>query len=302
MSKDALPDFKKFSKERLLWSALLLTGSFLIAEVVGGIITGSLALISDAAHMLTDVTALIIALIAIRVSKRPADERRTFGYYRFEILAAALNAGLLFLVALYILFEAYQRLKQPPEIYSLGMLIIASIGLIINLASMSLLSQEKDKSLNLKSAYLEVWSDMLGSLGVILAALIIRFVGWSWVDSLVAVLIGLWVLPRTWILLKETVNILLEGVPAGINLANIKARIMAVEGVLDVHDLHVWAITSDKISLTAHLVVAPNAEEEPIRANVQNILFSQFNIRHTTLQTEYKKSLNKEGLCSSSTH
>lgn len=302
MSKDALSDVKKSSKERLLWSALLLTGGFLIAEVIGGIITGSLALISDAAHMLTDVTALIIALIAMRISKRPADERRTFGYYRFEILAAAFNAGLLFVVALYIMFKAYQRLQQPPEIYSLGMLIIASIGLLVNLASMSLLSQEKDNSLNLKSAYLEVWSDMLGSLGVIGAALIIRFFGWSWVDSVVAVLIGLWVLPRTWVLLKETVNILLEGVPSGVNLEKIKAHMMAAEGVLDVHDLHIWAITSDKISLTAHLVVAPNVEEEPIRVSVQNILFSQFKIRHTTLQTEHKKILDEEGLCSSSAH
>ncbi len=302
MSKDALPDFKKSSKEQLLWSALLLTGGFLIAEVIGGIITGSLALISDAAHMLTDVTALIIALIAIRISKRPADARRTFGYYRFEILAAAVNSALLFAVALYIVFEAYQRFRQPPEIYSLGMLIIASIGLVVNLVSMYLLSQEQDTSLNLKSAYLEVWSDMLGSLGVIVAALIIRFVGWSWVDSAVAILIGLWVLPRTWVLLKATVNILLEGVPAGIDLEKIKTHMMAAEGVLDVHDLHIWAITSDKISLTAHLVIAPHMEEEAIRVNVQNILLSQFNIKHTTLQTEHKKILDKEGLCSFSTH
>lgn len=302
MSKDVPHDLKKYSKEQLLWFALLLTGSFLIAEVAGGIITGSLALISDAAHMLTDVTALIIALIAIRISKRPADARRTFGYNRFEILAAAFNAVLLFLVALYILFEAYQRLKQPPEIYSLGMLLIASLGLFVNIASMYLLSQEKDKSLNLKSAYLEVWSDMLGSLGVIVAALIIRFLEWSWVDSAVAVLIGLWVLPRTWVLLKETVNILLEGVPAGVDLEKIKNHMMAVEGVLDVHDLHIWAITSDKISITAHLVITPFVEEGAIRVSVQSILFSQFDIGHTTLQTEHKKTLDKEGLCSFSTH
>ncbi|STX81537.1 cation efflux system protein [Legionella busanensis] len=144
---------KQDARERSLWLALLLTGSFLIAEVVGGLITGSLALISDAAHMMTDVTALIIALIAIRIGKRAADARRTFGYYRFEILAAAFNASLLFLVALYILFEAYQRLKKPPEIYSMGMLIIACIGLIINLVSMYLLAQNKDKNLNLRSAY-----------------------------------------------------------------------------------------------------------------------------------------------------
>lgn len=292
---------KTTRRERSLWLALLLTGCFLIAEVVGGIVTGSLALISDAAHMLTDVTALIIALIAIRISKRPADARRTFGYYRFEILAAAFNAGLLFLVALYILVEAYQRFKQPPEIYSLGMLIIASIGLVVNLVSMYLLAPDKDRSLNLKSAYLEVWSDMLGSLGVIVAALLIRFMGWSWVDSAIAVLIGLWVLPRTWVLLKETVNILLEGVPVGVDLEKVKAKMAKVEGVLDVHDLHIWAITSDKISLTAHLVVAPEIEEEPIRMNVQKILLSQFNISHTTLQTEHNKTLGKEGLCSFTT-
>lgn len=283
------------SREKSLWWALSLTGGFLIAEVIGGVLTGSLALISDAAHMLTDVTALIIALIAIRVSKRPADAIRTFGYYRFEILAAAFNAALLFVVALYIIYEAYQRLKQPPEIYSMGMLIIASIGLLVNLASMHLLSSDIDKNLNLKSAYLEVWSDMLGSVGVIIAALLIRFTGWSWVDSAIAVLIGLWVLPRTWILLKETINILLEGVPAGIDINKIKSRIMSIRGVSDVHDLHVWAITSDKISLKAHLIIASSFKEELIREEVQSLLLSQFKISHTTLQTECAKTLH---LCS----
>ncbi|WP_419421588.1 cation diffusion facilitator family transporter (plasmid) [Legionella sp. D16C41] len=302
MNKAAHQDLKESSKERSLWLALLLTGGFLIAEVVGGIITGSLALLSDAAHMLTDVTALVIALIAIRVSRRPADARRTFGYYRFEILAAAFNAGLLFLVALYILFEAYQRLKQPPEISSLGMLIIASIGLIVNLISMYLLSRTKDESLNLKSAYLEVWSDMLGSLGVIIAALFIRFFGWGWIDSAIAVLIGLWVLPRTWLLLKETINILLEGVPAGIDLEKIKNKMAQVEEVVEVHDLHIWAITSNKISLTAHLVIDTKASGELVRVNVQKMLLTQFNIQHTTLQTEYKKSPDKDNFCSLATN
>ncbi|WP_419419440.1 cation diffusion facilitator family transporter [Legionella sp. D16C41] len=302
MNQAAHQDLKGPSKERSLWLALLLTGGFLIAEVVGGIITGSLALLSDAAHMLTDVTALIIALIAIRVSRRPADTRRTFGYYRFEILAATFNAGLLFLVALYILFEAYQRLKQPPEISSLGMLIIAFIGLIVNLISMYLLSRNKDESLNLKSAYLEVWSDMLGSLGVIIAALFIRFLGWSWIDSAIAVLIGLWVLPRTWLLLKETVNILLEGVPEGIDLEKIKIQMTQVEDVIEIHDLHIWAITSNKISLTAHVVIASNAKEELVRANVQKMLLTQFNIQHTTLQTEYKKTSDRDESCGFATY
>lgn len=295
MNKKVNPNIQRVSREKSLWWALLLTGGFLIAEVVGGILTGSLALISDAAHMLTDVTALIIALIAIRVSKRPADARRTFGYYRFEILAAAFNAALLFGVAFYIIYEAYQRLKQPPEIYSMGMLIIASMGLLVNLASMYLLSRDKDKNLNLKSAYLEVWSDMLGSVGVIIAALLIRFTGWGWVDSAIAVLIGLWVLPRTWILLKETINILLEGVPAGIDFNKIKSQIMSIKGISDVHDLHIWAITSDKISLTAHLIIASGFKEELVRGEVQSLLLSQFKISHTTLQTECKKTLH---LCS----
>ncbi|HBD9275161.1 TPA: cation transporter [Legionella pneumophila] len=296
--KKVSPNIQAASKEQSLWWALLLTGGFLIAEVVGGIMTGSLALISDAAHMLTDVTALIIALIAIRISKRPADERRTFGYYRFEILAAAFNACLLFIVALYIIFEAYQRLKQPPEIYSMGMLLIASIGLVVNLASMYLLSHDKDKNLNLKSAYLEVWSDMLGSLGVIGAAIIIRFTHWAWVDSAIAVLIGLWVLPRTWVLLKETINILLEGVPTHIDINKITTMLNAVEGILDVHDLHVWAITSDKINLTAHVVIKPNVEGAQVRINTEKLLFSQWGISHTTLQIEHKKHLDNEGLCS----
>ena len=199
--------------EKFLWIALGLTSSFLIAEVIGGIVTGSLALLSDAAHMFTDASALAISLAAMRIAKRPADLRRTFGYHRFEILAAAFNAILLFLVAFYILYEAYQRFNFPAEVQPIGMLVIASIGLIVNLISMRLLSAGKDTSLNVKGAYLEVWSDMLGSIGVIAGALMIRFTGWVWVDSAIAVAIGLWVLPRTWMLLKESLNILLEGVP-----------------------------------------------------------------------------------------
>lgn len=239
--------------------------------------------------MMTDVTALIISLVAIYVGRRPADTSRTFGYYRFEILAAAFNAALLFLVAFFILYEAYQRLKNPPEIYSMGMLVIAILGLIINIIAMKLLSHGKEGSLNLKSAYLEVWSDMLSSLGVIVAALIIYYTHITWIDSLVAVLIGLWVLPRTWILLKEAINILLEGVPEGVDIKNIETTILSVDGILEVHDLHIWAITNDKISLTAHLV-APAGNEKSIQAEVQKVLAKQFNITHTTLQIETSRT------------
>lgn len=240
--------------ERALRIALALTGSFLIAEVIGGVLTGSLALISDAAHMLTDTAALAIALAAIRIARRPADRRRTYGYHRFEILAAAFNALLLFAVALYILVEAYRRFTSPPEIHSVGMLVVASIGLIVNLISIRLLSGGQSDSLNVKGAYLEVWSDLLGSIGVIVGAVVIQLTGWSWVDPLVAVAIGLWVLPRTWILLKDSLNILLEGVPEGIDLGDVEQAMLAVPGVLSIHDLHLWSLTTGKTSLTAHVV------------------------------------------------
>jgi cobalt-zinc-cadmium efflux system protein len=182
--------------QKNLLIALALTSTFLVAEVIGGIVTGSLALLSDAAHMLTDASALAISIAAIHIAKRAADAKRTYGYHRFEILAAAFNATMLFLVALYILYEAYQRLKSPAEIQSTGMLVVAIIGLTVNLISMKLLSSGKDASLNVKGAYLEVWSDMLGSVGVIAGAVIIRFTGWTWIDSVIAVAIGLWVLPE----------------------------------------------------------------------------------------------------------
>lgn len=272
--------------KRRLQAALALTSVFLVAEVIGAIATGSLALLSDAAHMFTDTAALTIALAAIHIGKRPADDLRTFGYERFEILAAAFNALLLFAVAGYILFEAYQRLKQPPQIESLGMLVVATIGLVVNLVSMRMLSAGKDKSLNVKGAYLEVWSDLLGSIGVIGAAIVIRLTGWAWIDSAIAVAIGLWVLPRTWTLLKETSNVLLEGVPAGVNLSAIRAALASAKGVQGVHDLHLWAISSGQSSLTAHIVQDGRVDVEQLLGELRERLQSDFEIHHTTLQIE----------------
>ncbi|MGE8522767.1 MAG: cation diffusion facilitator family transporter, partial [Acinetobacter pseudolwoffii] len=215
--------------------ALALTTSFLIVEVIAGFLTQSLALLSDAAHMFTDAAALAIALVAIKIGQKPADNKRTFGYQRFEILAALFNALMLFVVAIYILFEAYQRLSNPPEIQSLGMMVVASLGLIINLISMKILVSSSQESLNIKGAYLEVLSDALGSVGVMIGALLIYFTGWMWVDTLIAVLIGFWVLPRTWILLKQSINILLEGVPDEIDIEKLRHDLLALEGVQDIH-------------------------------------------------------------------
>lgn len=280
--------------ERALWLALGLTTGFMIAEVIGGLVTSSLALISDAAHMFTDTAALAIALAAVRVAKRPADARRTYGYHRFEILAAAFNALLLFAVAVYILLEAYGRFRNPPEIQTGAMLGIAALGLVVNLASMRLLSGGKGSSLNLKGAYLEVWSDMLGSIGVIGGALLIRYTGWVWVDPVIAVAIGLWVLPRTWILLKESLNILLEGVPDGVDVAQVTQAMTQVEGVQSVHDLHIWALTSGKSSLTAHVVCEPGVQPEALLAPLKEVLAKRFQVFHTTLQLEAKSCVHAD--------
>ena len=280
-------DHGKGANERAMWFALFLTGGFMVAEVIGGLLTGSLALISDAAHMLTDTAALGIALFAIRMGRRAADARRTFGYARFEILAAAFNAAMLFVVAFYILYEAVERLRQPAEIQSVAMLVVAVIGLVVNFISMRLLSSGKDDSLNVKGAYLEVWSDMLGSLGVIGGALLIRFTGWTWIDPLIAVAIAMWVLPRTWTLLKESVNVLLEGVPEGVKLTEVERTLRGMAGVQDVHDLHVWAITSGKPSLSAHLLLNAGVDAEALRISVSGKLREQFGIRHSTLQCEF---------------
>ncbi len=271
---------------RMLGIALALTSTFLVAEVIGAYVFNSLALLSDAAHMFTDAAALAIALAAVRIGQRPADDSRTFGYRRFEILAAAFNALLLFAVAGYVLWEGIARFFEPAEVQSVGMLVVAAIGLIVNLVAMRLLMSGKDRSLNVKGAYLEVWADMLGSVGVIAGAVTIMLTGWQWVDPVVAIGIGLWVLPRTWLLLKDTTHILLEGVPRGMRLPDVRSAIAAAPGVAGVHDLHVWSLTSDDVSASVHVVLAPGHEGETVRLATAALLRQRFGIEHTTIQVE----------------
>ena len=290
----AIPENKK---ETTLWIAFGLTSTFLVAEATAGILLNSLALLADAAHMFTDAAALGIALAAVRIARRPADAKRTYGYHRFEILAAAFNALLLFAVAFYILFEAYQRFKTPADVQTVGMLVVASIGLVINLISMRLLSGGKDSSLNIKGAYLEVWSDMLGSLGVIIAAIVIYLTGWAWVDTLVAAGIGLWVLPRTWILLKESLNILLEGTPEGLSIDEVSTAMGTVPGVTGVHDLHVWVLTSGKNSLTAHVVHTADVAPEQLIVTIKQLVADRFAVFHTTIQCELVACEHSEDGC-----
>ena len=266
--------------------ALGLTTTFLIAELIGAYVFGSLALLSDAAHMFTDAAALAIALAAVKIGQRPPDDKRTFGYRRFEILAAAFNAILLFAVAGYVLYEGIARFFDPKPVESVGMLIVAALGLIVNLIAMRVLSSGVEDSLNMKGAYLEVWADMLGSLGVIAAAIAIYFTGYDWIDPVVAIAIGLWVLPRTWILLRDTLHILLQGVPRGFDLKAIRAAIIEQDGVANVHDLHLWSVAGDDASLTAHLVLANGDDAEITRRRVTRMLAERFAIHHVTLQTE----------------
>ncbi|NQE64343.1 cation diffusion facilitator family transporter [Caulobacter sp. RHG1] len=280
---------------RTLGIALGLTLTFLVAEVVAGVVFNSLALLSDAAHMFTDAAALAIALAAIQVGRRKPTDSFTFGYRRFEILAAAFNAILLFAVAIYVLVEGIKRIVDPEPVQSTGMLIVAVLGLIINLIAMRLLSAGKDKSLNMKGAYLEVWADMLGSLGVIAGAIIIRLTGWRWVDPIVAIGIGLWVLPRTWILLKDTTRILLEGAPPGLTLAAVRKAITQTPGVAGAHELHVWTTGADEAICTVHIVLADGADGEAVRQAVAARLEADYDLHHVTIQTESQRCQDGAG-------
>jgi len=272
--------------ERPLWWALGLTGTFLVAEVIGGLLTNSLALLSDAAHMATDTAGLVIALVAVRLSRRPPDAKRTFGYARLEALGALANGVLLLGVAAYILWEAVGRFSAPPPVAATGMLVVAVAGLIVNLIAMRLLKAGSGESLNVKGAYLEVWSDMLGSLGVLIAAALIKLTGWLILDPILAVLIGLWVLPRTWILMREALHALLNGVPAGIDLEQVRSLIVSEPGVAGVHDLHVWSLGSQRTSLTAHVLIRAGVDTAILRRALTNRLVEKFRIEHSTLQLE----------------
>jgi len=277
----------EIAHEKPLWWAFGLTSAFLVAEVVGGLLTNSLALLSDAAHMMTDVIALAISLVAVRLSRKPPDARRTYGYARLEAIGAMINGGLLFIVAGYILWEAVGRFRNPPSVASTGMLLIAAIGLVINLISMRLLKAGSGTSLNVKGAYLEVWSDMLGSVGVLIAALVIRYTGWTIADPIIAVLIGLWVLPRTWTLLRSAMQILMQGVPAGMELEEVRALLASHPSVSEVHDLHAWSLGSKEPVLTAHIVLDDaTSDPEKVRIALTAALEEKFGIGHATLQVE----------------
>lgn len=275
----------KRHRRSLIW-ALLLTASYLVAEVIGAVVTGSLALLADAAHMLTDVGGLALALFAIWFASRPATPSKSFGYLRTEVLAAMANAAVLLLLTVYILYEAYQRFFEPPEVLSTPMLIVAVIGLGVNLVSMRILAAGSSESLNLRGAYFEVLADMLGSIGVIISALVIMFTGWTLADPIIGAAIGIFIVPRTWRLLSQAVHILLEGTPTGVDIPGMESALRVIPGVDDVHDLHVWTITSGLDSMSGHLVVAEGTDEQHVLRNARELLHDKFGIDHVTIQIE----------------
>jgi cobalt-zinc-cadmium efflux system protein len=273
------------SRRRLAF-VLVLTCVFLAVEVVTGVIAGSLALIADASHMLTDAAGLVLALAAMKFAERRPSPRRTYGYHRVEILAALTNALVLAGVAGYILTEAWQRFREPEPVKSVTVLAVAAVGLVVNMVGAYLLRQGSQSSLNVRGAYNEVVSDALSSLGVMVGAAVITATGWLWVDPFVAVAIALFVVPRTWALLREAIHILLEGTPREVDLDALRAAMEAVPGVKAVHDLHVWTLTSGVHALSAHAILREGAAHGAVLVELHSKVTGGFSIHHVTVQLE----------------
>ena len=275
-------------RKRLL-AVLLISAVILVVEVIGAIRSGSLALLADAGHMLTDVAGVSLALLAVTFAAKKAGPERTFGYFRLEILAAVANAVLLFGVSIYLLIESWSRWNSPHEVDGGIVLVFAGIGIVANLVSFFILRGGAKDSLNVRGAYLEVLGDLLGSVMVIIAALIIIGTGWERADALASAVVALMMLPRTWSLLREAVDVLLEAAPRNVNVGEVRSHILGIDGVIDAHDLHVWTITSGQPVMSAHIVVS---DETLARGSAQVLddlhkcLAHHFDVNHCTFQIE----------------
>lgn len=274
------------NKKALFWSFLLIA-SFMVVEVIGGVLTNSLALLSDAGHMLSDAAALGLSLFAMKLGERQATQTKTYGYKRFEIIAAALNGLTLIAISVYIFFEAFQRFLNPPEVQSLGMLTISVIGLLVNIiAAWILMGGDKDENLNVRSAFLHVLGDMLGSVGAITAALLIYFFDWGLADPIASIAVAILIIISGWRVTKESFHVLMEGTPEQIKLEEIRAALMNIPNVFDVHDVHVWSITSGMFMLSGHITVEGDSMHDQVLHQAQALLHEKFSIDHSTLQVE----------------
>ena len=269
-----------------LWVIFGLTSCFLAVEVIAALATGSLSLLADAAHMLVDTGGLLMSLLAVWFAERPATPAKTYGYYRVEILAALVNGVVLCLLSVGILIKAYERLWAPPHVPAVPILVVAALGLVVNLVGIGLLRSGAHESLNVRGAYLEVLGDAASSAAVIVAGAVIWATGWAIADPLASLAIALLILPRTWTLLRQAVNVLLEAAPPHLDVSEIESALCAASGVQRVHDLHVWTLTSGREAMSAHVVVAPDAAKDRILEDLHVILHARFGIDHTTLQVE----------------
>ncbi len=273
---------------RKLAYVLGITAGYTVIEAVGGLLTGSLALLADAGHMLSDAASLVLALFAAWLGGRAATPERTFGFKRAEVLAALVNGLALVAISIWILIEAYQRLSDPPQVLAGWMLPVAGLGLVVNVVAAAILFGGHDDNINVAAAARHVLADLLGSVGAVLAAVVILTTGWRYADPVVSVVIALLVLVSSWSILREAVRILLEATPRGVDAATVGAAMAARSGVVEVHDLHIWTITSGFPALAAHVLVAPGDDCHARRRELETMLHDSFGIHHTTLQVDHE--------------
>jgi cobalt-zinc-cadmium efflux system protein len=269
---------------------LSLTLAFTAVELVGGLLTGSLALLADAAHMLSDNLAISVALLAVWLAGRPSTPERSFGYQRAEIIAALVNGLILVALAIWIFVEAWGRLSDPPEVLAGWVAVVAVVGLAVNLAAAAILDRAGHDTLNMRAALRHVLADALGSAGVLAAALVILLTGWRYADPLAGLAIALLILASSWSILRDSVHILLEGTPRGLDARGLARRLTEVPGVIEVHDLHIWTITSGFPALAAHVLVEPGDDCHARRRELEDVLLSEYGIEHTTLQVDHAAS------------
>jgi cobalt-zinc-cadmium efflux system protein len=275
--------------ERRVFRVMILTGGFMAVEVLGGLFSGSLALLADAGHMLTDTAALFLAWFAFRIGNKPADPKRSFGYYRFQILASFANSIALFAIAAWIVIEAVNRLFNPSEIHGLPMVSIAALGLIVNIAGFWIMSRGDKHNLNIQSAALHVMGDLLGSVAAIVAGAIILWTGWTPIDPILSVLVAVLILRSAWAIIKQSSHILLQGTPEGLDPARIGAALGDIEGVTDVHNVQAWSLTNERPVVTLHAVLDEAADYNATLQKINSVLKEKFGIEHATIQIERKE-------------
>jgi cobalt-zinc-cadmium efflux system protein len=273
-------------QQRALWYTFALTSSFMVVEFIGGLLTNSLALMADAGHMLTDAAALALSTFALWFSSRPATEDKTYGFYRVEILSALINGIALGTISLIIFYHAYHRLFNPPQIQIKLMLSIATVGLFVNFGGAWLLHRVHDSNLNIQGAFLHILGDAVSSIGAILAGILMWIGNWFWADPLASLLVGLLILYNSWGLVRDSVDILLEGTPSHINLESVKSDLSEVPGVNSIHDLHIWTLTSGLHALSCHAVVDENNNNHNILKDLISTIQEKYHIEHATIQLE----------------